>query len=380
MDTYKRTGLVLAKGQGARVWDEAGAAYVDFASGIGVNSLGHGHPALVAAISAQASKLIHVSNYYDSGPALALSAELCGDAGYDAVFMCNSGTEANECAIKIARKRGNAARDGRSRIVTLVGSFHGRTMGALSATGQDKLHANFQPFLPGFAHVPPNDPAALDAALGADTCALFLEPILGEGGVIPLSVEYLRVAARLCSERGILLVADEVQSGVGRTGTLLASEQAGVKPDLVLLAKGLAGGIPIGAVLACGEAASVLGRGDHGSTFGGGPLATAAARVVLSTLRQPGFLDAVKAKGERISRTVSSWNIPIVKEVRGRGLMQGVVVAVPPDKIKALCLERGLLVLTAGEDAVRLLPPLVIGEAEIDEGLAALRSALEAAV
>jgi acetylornithine/N-succinyldiaminopimelate aminotransferase len=377
MDTYKRTGLVFVRGSGSSLEAEDGKNYVDFASGIGVNSLGHGYPKLAAAIAEQASRLIHVSNYYQSREALNLAEELCSRTGMDAVFLCNSGAEANEGAIKIARKYGAAKSASRTTIVTLRGSFHGRTIATLAATGQDKFHEQFGPYPPGFVHVESEDAAALDAALGPDCCALMLEPIQGESGVIPLSDDYLRLAARLCAERGMLLIADEVQCGVGRTGSFLASSHAGIVPDVVTLAKGLAGGVPIGAVLARGAAAKVLGRGDHGSTFGGNPLASAAACVVLGVLGEPGFLEAVSKKGERILAAVRSWKHPLVREARGRGLMIGIAVACAPDRIKELCLERGLLVLTAGADVVRLLPPLVITDAEIDRGLALLKDSLD---
>jgi acetylornithine/N-succinyldiaminopimelate aminotransferase len=379
MDTYKRTGLVFVRGSGSILEAEDGKKYLDFASGIGVNSLGHAHPKLVAAIAEQASRLIHVSNYYQSREALALAEELCARAGMDAVFLCNSGAEANEGAIKIARKRGASQSASRTSIVTLRGSFHGRTIATLAATGQDKFHEQFGPYPPGFIYIQAEDEAALKAALGPDTCALLLEPIQGEIGVVPLSGEYMRLAARLCAERGILLIADEVQCGVGRTGSFLASASAGVKPDIVTLAKGLAGGVPIGAVLARGDAAKVLVRGDHGSTFGGNPLAAAAALVVLGELKQPGFLEAVGRKGERILAAIRSWKQPLVAEARGLGLMIGIKVICSPDRIKELCLERGLLVLTAGADVVRLLPPLVITDAEIDRGLGLLRDALDEA-
>jgi acetylornithine/N-succinyldiaminopimelate aminotransferase len=379
MDTYKRTGLVFVRGSGSELETEDGKRYLDFTSGIGVNILGHGNAALAAAIAWQAARLIHVSNYYQSREAIELSEELCARTGMDAVFLCNSGAEANEGAIKIARKRGEAASPPRTTVVTLRGSFHGRTITTLAATGQDKFHEHFGPFPAGFAYVEPEDGAALDAALGKETCAFMLEPIQGESGVLPLSEGYLRLAAKLCAERGILLIADEVQCGVGRTGSFLASDRAGIKPDIVTLAKGLAGGVPVGAVLARGEAAKVFGRGDHGTTFGGNPLAAAAARVVLSTLGSPGFLDLVASKGERIREAIASWKHPLVREVRGVGLMIGIAVTVPPDRIKELAISRGLLVLTAGSDVVRLLPPLVITDGEIDRGLSLLKEAFDEA-
>ena len=378
MDTYKRTGLVFVRGSGSVLEAEDGKQYLDFTSGIGVNILGHGNAALADAIARQAARLIHVSNYYQSREAIEFSEELCTLTKMDAVFLCNSGAEANEGAIKIARKNGESKGAGRTTIVTLRGSFHGRTLATLAATGQDKFHEHFGPYPAGFSYVEPGDEGALDAALGSGTCALMLEPIQGESGVLPLGEGYLRHAAKLCAERGILLIADEVQCGVGRTGSFLASSRAGIKPDIVTLAKGLAGGVPVGAVLARGEAAKVLARGDHGSTFGGNPLAAAAARVVLSTLGARGFLEHVAAKGARIMETIRAWKHPIVKEVRGLGLMIGIAVSVPPDRIKELAISRGLLVLTAGSDVVRLLPPLVITEEEIDRGLGLLRSIFDA--
>jgi acetylornithine/N-succinyldiaminopimelate aminotransferase len=379
MDTYKRTGLVFIRGSGSVLEAEDGKPYLDFTSGIGVNCLGHGNTALADAIARQAARLIHVSNYYQSREAIEFSEELCAMTGMDAVFLCNSGAEANEGAIKIARKYGESKGPRRSTIVTLRGSFHGRTITTLAATGQDKFHEHFGPFPGGFAYVGPGDEAALDAALGDEVCALMIEPIQGESGVLPLSAGYLKRAAKLCSERGILLIADEVQCGVGRTGSFLASSLSGIRPDVVTLAKGLAGGVPVGAVLARGEAAVILGRGDHGSTFGGNPLAAAAARVVLRTLGGRGFLDCVAAKGARIFETVRSWKHPLVKEVRGVGLMIGISVSIPPDRIKEIAISRGLLILTAGSDVVRLLPPLVISDEEIDRGLALLRESLDEA-
>jgi acetylornithine/N-succinyldiaminopimelate aminotransferase len=378
MNTYKRTGLVFVRGSGAVLEADDGRTYLDFTSGIGVNCLGHGHPKLAAAIAEQASRLIHVSNYYQSRESIGLSEDLCAITDMDAVFFCNSGAEANEAAIKIARKYGASKGALKTTIVTLRDSFHGRTIATLAATGQDKFHEQFGPFPPGFTYVQPGDASALEAALGPGTCALMVEPIQGESGVLPLSDSYLKLAARLCSERGILLIADEVQCGVGRTGSFLASARSGIRPDIVTVAKGLAGGVPIGAALARGEAAAVLGRGDHGSTFGGNPLAASAARVVLGVLGSPGFLEAVAKKGERILAEARSWKHPLVKEARGIGLMVGIAVTVAPDKIKELCIGRGLLVLTAGTDVVRLLPPLVIADDEIDRGMAILKEVLDA--
>ncbi len=377
MNTYKRTGLILERGKGATLWDKSGAKYVDFTAGIGVNSLGHGHPALTHAIAEQSAKLIHVSNYFMTDISMLLTEELCRVTGFEAGFFCNSGAEANEGLVKIARKYGSDKDPEKNKVVTLKGSFHGRTITMVTATGQDKFHKFFGPFTPGFDYVQPNDIQALDKALDEKTCAFLFEPIQGEGGVVPLDANYLQQAQKLCKERDILFAADEVQTGVGRTGAFLACEKLGVDPDMVALAKGLAGGVPIGAILAKGACAQTLQPGDHGTTFGGNPLAAAAARVVLGELQSPGFLAEVERKGNKIQANVRSWNLPIVKQVRGMGLMIGIAVSIPPGDVVKACRERGLLVLTAGEDTVRLLPPLVISDGEIDTGLAALKAAME---
>lgn len=377
MNTYKRTGLVFVRGEGAKLYTKDGTEYVDFTAGIGVNSLGHGHPRLVKAIAEQAARLIHVSNYFLTEPSIALSEELTEMAGYDKVFFCNSGAEANEGLIKIARKYGSDKKPDKNVIVTLKGSFHGRTVTTVTATGQDKFHVHFGPFTPGFVYVEPDDIAALDAALTDKVCAFLFEPIQGEGGVRPLDSSYLHEAEKLCRQRDILFVADEVQTGVGRPGAFLACERMGLRPDMTAIAKGLAGGVPIGAVLARGACADVLQPGDHGTTFGGNPLAAAAARVVLSELSAPGFMAGVERKGQKLMAEVRSWKHPLVKEVRGMGLMIGIGVSVPPGDVVTACRARQLLVLTAGEDTVRLLPPLVIADEELDRGLAALRAALD---
>jgi len=377
MNTYKRTGLILEKGKGATLWDKNGKEYIDFTAGIGVNSLGHGNPALVKAIADQAANLIHCSNYFLTDISITLTEELCQAAGFDRAFFCNSGAEANEGLVKIARKYGSDKHPDKNKVLTLIGSFHGRTIAMVTATGQEKFHKFFGPFTPGFGYVPVGDIAALDKALDDRTCAFLFEPIQGEGGVLPLDAAYLRQAQKLCKERDILFAADEVQTGVGRTGALLACMKMGLEPDLVSLAKGLAGGVPIGAVLAKGACADTLQPGDHGTTFGGNPLAAAAAHVALGQICKPEFLAQVERKGEKIRKAIQSWKNPLVKQVRGMGLMIGAAVSIPPGDVVSACRERGLLVLTAGEDTVRLLPPLVIHDDEIDRGLAVLKSALD---
>ena len=377
MNTYKRTGLVIDHGKGATLYADDGTEYVDFTAGIGVNSLGHAHPALVAAIAEQAAKVIHVSNYFLTDVSIQVAERLCSMAGFDKVFFCNSGAEANEGLIKIARKNGSSKNPDKNLIVTLNGSFHGRTVTTVTATGQDKFHKFFGPFTPGFIYVDANDLAALDAALTDKVCAFIFEPIQGEGGVNPLDQGYLKAAEKLCKERDILFVADEVQTGIGRSGAFLACMKMGVEPDMVSLAKGLAGGVPIGAILARGPCAEVLQPGDHGTTFGGNPLAAAAASVVLAELAKPGFMAEVERKGAEIRATVRAWENPLVKEVRGMGLMIGFGMTLPPGDVVTACRAKKLLVLTAGDDTLRLLPPLVITDAEIDRGLAILKSVLD---
>lgn len=377
MNTYKRTGLVFEKGKGAKLYTADGSEYIDFTAGIGVNALGHGHEKLVTAIAEQAAKLIHVSNYFLTEPSIKLAEELTDLTGYDKVFFCNSGAEANEGLIKIARKYGSSKKPDKNVIVTLKGSFHGRTVTTVTATGQDKFHQFFGPFTPGFIYVEPDNLDELERALTDTVCAFIFEPIQGEGGVRPLSPQYLQAAEKLCRERDILFVADEVQSGVGRTGAFLACEKLGVRPDMTAVAKGLAGGVPVGAILARGACAETLQPGDHGTTFGGNPLAAAAARVVLNELTQPGFLAEVERKGEKLKSAARSWKNPLIKEVRGMGLMVGIAVTCPPSDVVAQCRTNHLLALTAGEDTVRLLPPLVITDEELDAGIAILKSSLD---
>lgn len=377
MNTYARTGLVLDHGAGARLFSVDGTEYIDFTAGIGVNSLGHGHAKLVAAISAQAAKLIHVSNYFMTKPSMELAQKLTDAAGYDTVFFCNSGAEANEGMFKLARKYGSSKDPDKNVIVTLNHSFHGRTITTVTATAQPKFHQFFGPFTPGFVYAEPGDIDALDKLLGPKVCAFVFEPIQGEGGVRMISPEYLKAAEKMCRERDILFCADEVQTGIGRTGALLACERLGLKPDVTAVAKGLAGGVPVGAVLARGVAADVLQPGDHGTTFGGGPLSAAAALVVLSELGSPGFLEDVDKKGRYLMSKVEGLKHPLVKDVRGLGLMIGIGVLGDPHRVLDAARAHHLLVLTAGDDTVRLLPPLVITMADIDEGLAALKLALD---
>lgn len=374
MHTYGRFDIALDHGAGATLWDMDGKKYIDLTSGIGVNSLGHGNPKLVEAISEQAAKLMHASNLYYTEPMVKTAETLITATGMGKIFFANSGAEANEGAIKLARKYSyDKYGEGRNKIVTLIQSFHGRTVTTLKATGQDKFHQYFFPFTEGFAYAKAEDLEDVKAkAEGA--CGIMLEMIQGEGGVLPLSKEFVQGVEAFCKENDILLIVDEVQTGIGRTGSLFCYEQYGIEPDVVTMAKGLGGGLPIGGVMAAGGCAGVLGPGTHGSTFGGNPVSCAAANVVLSQVCQEDFLMEVKKKGEYIKKAVMGFDTREVKSVRGMGLMIGIVVDPKKraDYVTAL-MEKGVLVLTAGSETIRLLPPLVISYEEIDEALAAMK-------
>ncbi len=381
MNTYHRLPVTFSKGQGVCLEDVNGKKYLDFTSGIAVNCLGHNHPALVKAVSEQAARLIHTSNYFQSDVTIRFAEALikmCAGAGLKKVFLANSGAEANEGACKIARKYSLVKYgSGRHTIVTLKGSFHGRTITTLAATGQDKFHETFGPFTEGFDYIPAGDIAALDKALDkTKVCALMMEPVQGESGIRPQSADFMQAAAKLCAERDILLIMDEIQSGVGRTGTFLACEQYGAQPDIVTIAKGLAGGIPVGAVLGGEKTKDVFAVGDHGSTFGGNAVAAAAGLAVLAVLETPGFMKEVKEKGEYIMETIRSWNHPVVKEVRGMGMMLGVDIDSDAWPVLESVLSKGLLLLSAGPKTLRFLPPYIITKEEIDEGLSILKSVL----
>ena len=375
--TYCRSPVLYVRGKGAKLFDADGREYIDFGSGIGVNSLGYADRKWVRAVQAQAKQLAHVSNLYYSPNYILLAEALCNIAGMEQVFFGNSGAEANEGAIKLARKYSfDKYGKGRHTIVTLVNSFHGRTLTTLSATGQDVFHNYFFPFTEGFKFVPANDIAALEAALDGTVCAVMLEPVQGEGGVMPLDREFFQKAAALAAEKDILLICDEVQTGTGRTGTFLASQQYGVKPDIVTLAKGLGGGLPIGAFLCNKKLAGVMGKSSHGSTFGGNPIACAGALAVLERLSEPGMLETVASRGEYIRGKIRGFMDPHIGDVRGMGLMIGVeLVGVEVADLLTKLRENGLIALSA-KSVLRLLPPLTITKAETDKGLAALKKTL----
>ncbi len=382
--------VVFSHGEGSALFDVDGKKYIDFVAGIGVNCLGHAHPSLVKAVSDQAARAIHVSNYYNSDKGIEFAQALLEQTGMDRVFFGNSGAEANEAAIKIARKIGfdsdkSAGKPAGTRqcIVSLVKSFHGRTVTTLAATGQDKFHdPAFAPYTPGFRHIPRNDYAALETAFDDTVCAFMLECVQGEGGVNLVDPQWAKAACEAARKAGAIIIADEVQTGVGRTGKFLASETLGFDPDVITLAKGIAGGVPMGACLAKGKAAEILVPGDHQSTFGGNPLACAAGLAVLHELTKPGFLARVEEKGDYIRSKVSAWKLPVVVDVRGKGLMIGIDVTgrtsgqATAGEIQLACLKAGLCVSTAGAQTIRFLPPLVITMEEIDEGLEIFKTAL----
>ena len=376
LHTYGRSPVALVSGKGMVATDAEGKQYLDFTSGIGVNCLGYCHPAWVAAVTAQAGKLQHTSNLYYTEPCGALAEELCCRTGLDAVFFGNSGAEANEGAIKAARKYSvDTYGSDRNKVLTLVNSFHGRTLATLTATGQDVFHHDFGPFPERFGYIPAGDFAALQAAADAETCAVLLELVQGEGGVVALDKGYVARVAAFCKERDILLLVDEVQTGVGRTGTFLACEQYDLHPDIVTLAKGLGGGLPIGAVVMTKKVADHMGPGSHGSTFGGNPVVCAGALAVMEQLT-PELLAHARKMAETLRTGLQT--LPHVTAVSGLGLMVGIAFedGTSAAAVRTACEQQGLLVLTA-KTRLRLLPPLILTQEDVDKALAILRTVLE---
>jgi acetylornithine aminotransferase len=360
---------VPVRGEGCRVWDADGREYLDFLAGVAVNNLGHCHPKVVAALRKQAGELIHCSNYYHIPSQIELAELLCTHSFADKAFFCNSGAEANEAAIKLARKY---SRDKygpeRYEIITAAESFHGRTMATVSATGQEKVQRFFDPLLHGFKHVPFNDAAALEAAVSANSCAVMLEPIQGEGGVNIPAPGYLQEVRSICDRHGLLLILDEVQTGIGRTGKLFAHEHFGMAPDIMTLAKALAGGAPIGTMLAKDEYAAAFSPGTHGSTFGGNPLMTAAALAAVRTILEDGILNRTEEIGDYLLGELAALGrkYSFVGEVRGIGLMIGMGLAIPGGAIVTKGHERGLLLNVTHDTVLRFVPPLVVTKQEID--------------
>jgi len=376
LPTYARYQIAFVKGAGSRLWDAAGKEYIDFASGVGVNSVGHSHPKWIEAVCSQAGVLSHVSNLFYTEPGATLAKKLCSFAGMRGLFFSNSGAEANEGVIKAARKYSSDKYGaGRHTIITLKGSFHGRLGASLKATGQEKFHKDyFAPFMEGFRYVEVNDFSALEAeAKAGDVCAFLFEPIQGEGGVVPLDKEYLQKAAALCEKNDWLLIADEVQTGIGRTGEWFGFQNYGIKPDAVTFAKGIAGGLPLGGFLLGEKMHKTLGAGDHGTTYGGNLVCTAAALSVLEILEP--LLPSVKEKGAYIREKILAMNLPQVKGIRGEGLMIGIKLeGIANTEAVAKLLDAGLVALSAGADVLRFLPPLTISTEDIDAGLDIMES------
>ncbi|MBX3301207.1 MAG: acetylornithine transaminase [Nitrospira sp.] len=379
MQTYSRQPISIVRGRGAKVYDLEGREYLDFVGGIAVNVLGYGHPDLVQAIQRQAAQLIHTSNLYYTEPQVRLAHLLVDHSFADRVFFCNSGAEANEAAIKLARRYGHE-RHGAKRfeVITMKNSFHGRTLGMLTATGQDKVQKGFEPLMPGFTYAPFNDFSALESMVNDQTAAIMLEPIQAEGGVYVADRDYLRSLREFCTQKDILLIFDEIQTGIGRTGTFFAYEQLGVKPDIMTLAKGLAGGVPIGACLATESVASSFTVGAHASTFGGNPLACAAALAVCRVLLEGRVLDHAKRMGEYLAKGLTDCKnrYRIVTDIRGLGLLQGMELDADAKAVVADALARGVLINAANERVLRFVPPLIISQQEIDKLLELLSTLL----
>jgi len=375
LPSYGEPTLTLVRGDGATVWDDAGNAFVDLVAGIAVNALGHAHPAVVAAVSRQVATLGHTSNLVANEPSLRLAERLLALTGRDGrVFFANSGAEANEAAFKMAR------RTGRPTVVAADGAFHGRTMGALALTGQPAKRAPFEPLPGGVSFVPYGDAAALTAAVDGGTAAVVLEPVLGEGGVVPAPAGYLETAREVTRASGALLVLDEVQTGIGRTGAWFAHQSAGVEPDVLTLAKGLGGGLPVSACLAFGDAAALLQPGQHGTTFGGNPVSCAAALAVLDTIEADGLLQRAESLGKALSAGITGLGHPLVATVRGSGLMLGIVLTAPvAAQVETAARKHGFLVNAVAPDVVRLVPPLVLTDPQADSFLSALPKVLDAA-
>jgi acetylornithine/N-succinyldiaminopimelate aminotransferase len=372
MANYARAPLCLVRGEGARVWDADGKEYLDFVGGIAVDALGHCHPKIVGAIREQATTLLHVSNLYQIPAQIHLAKLLCDHSFADRAFFCNSGAEANEAAIKLARKYAKETwSSDRTDIITMRGAFHGRTMGTLSATPTEKYQHGFEPLLPGFKYVPFGDLRAVERAMDNRTAAVLVEPIQGEGGVNVPPDDYLPGLRRLCDANGALLIVDEIQTGMGRTGRLWAHEHAGIEPDVMTLAKALASGIPIGAMLAREACARVLVAGSHGSTFGGNPFATTVGVATVTTMLEDKLPERAARAGGHLLDGLRALRrrIPAIKDVRGKGLLVGVELDRPAAGAVAACRDQGLLVLTAGDAVLRMTPPLIVEEADVDRAL-----------
>ncbi len=378
MNTSKRLPVTLVWGEGARVWDDRGKAYLDFVGGWAVNVLGHAHPEIVAAVSGQGRTLIHTSNQFYTVPQIRLAEFLVQNSCFDKVFFCNSGAEANEGAVKLARRYGRLHLNGAYEVITAMNSFHGRTLAMVAATGQPKLQEPYTPLPEGFVNVEYDNIVAIKNAVGRKTCAVMLEAVQGEGGVNVPSDDYLKEVRSWCDEQGLLLILDEIQTGMGRLGTLFAYQQSGIEPDIMTLAKGLGGGVPIGAFLAR-EKACVFGPGDHGSTFGGNPLACAAGYATLKFLLEHNIVENCRRVGNYLMASLEGLKAKFEKivEVRGRGLLVAVEFSSDiAEGVVRACLEEGLLLNAVKPSAIRFMPPLIIGEREVDEAMGILERIL----
>lgn len=378
MKNVGRLPVVFSRGEGSRLWDVDGKEYIDFLTGISVNNFGHCHPDITVALTAQAEKLLHVSNYFYIEEQVQTARELTKLSGYSQVFFANSGAEANEAALKLARKYGKVKLNGRSQIVTALNSFHGRTYGALSATGQPKYQDSFKPIVPGFAYAEFNNLDSWKAAVTDETCAIMLELVQGEGGVQSAELHFIEGLVEICQKNNLLFMVDEVQTGLGRTGKYFAYEHYSFKPDVVTIAKSLGGGIPCGALLV-NEKADVFTPGDHSTTIGGGGMAYAAALATLKLLQKPGLMAEVTKKGHYIKETWGGWftEIPVVKDCRGLGLMLALELKIPSKPVMAACLEAGLVVNAVTESAIRILPALNISQDDLDAGLEIMKQVLK---
>ena len=378
MHTYNRFNIVLDHGEGCYIYDEGNKKYLDMGSGIAVSSLGHNHPVLSKALEAQLHKLLHTSNLYYTKPQVEAARLLIKYSDFDKVFFCNSGAEANEAAIKIARKYGSSKSEDKVEIITLEGGFHGRTYGSLTATAQEKYQAPFKPLVPGFSYAKFNDLESMKELISEKTCAVIVEVIQGESGIHVADSHYLQEVEKLCKQYDVLLIIDEVQTGMGRTGSLFAYSQFGIQPDIVTTAKGLGAGLPIGAVLAK-ENANILLPGDHGTTFGGNLLATTAAKVVLTTLCEEGLLTQIQEISEYLKSQLEELKLSeeLIVDVRGKGLMLGVELSVAAKPVIDKCVEKGLLLIGAGEKVIRFLPPLILEKAHVDEAIEIFKEGLK---
>lgn len=382
MPVFARYAIVLSHGEGPYLYDTDGNKYLDFLAGIAVNVLGHAHPKLVAAIAEQAGKLIHCSNLYYTEAQALLAKSLAELSGLDKVFLANSGAEANEGALKLARKYGKTLNADRIEIITAEHCFHGRTLATLTATAQPKYQHGYEPLPEGFRYVPYNDIEALEAIMSEKTCAVMIEPIQGEGGINVPDGDYLGKVRALCDKHGALLIFDEIQTGMGRTGQMFAYQHFGVKPDIVTMAKGLGGGVPIGAFVAADKIAKVFSPGDHGTTFGGNPLACAAGNTVLAVMEQEKLIENARTVGEYLMGQLNGLKEKypaLVLKVRGKGLMIGVQLAKPGRGIVEKCLENGVIINCTAGDVLRFVPPLIINKGHVDEMIAVLDKALATA-